>query len=167
MACKPRSVARECKSSARALVWRAREPCWVCSRIRIEVSRICLWRERRAVRLLVSSVRAVRSSCGILRVAEVIRSSAAVGREDGDGTSSGEAMVHRWAVSVCSCVETTAAIMSILSRNKVTSPERISRSDGSGIWPESSAETRSMQAWRSSGRVGAREGRVVKVLMST
>jgi hypothetical protein len=33
------------------------------------------------------------------------------------------------------------------------------------MWPESRAVTRSMQAWRSSGRVGAREGRVLRVLI--
>lgn len=95
-----------------------------------------------------------------------MRSSATVERESEGGTSKGEAMVHRWLVSVCSCVEMAVAIMSMLSRNTATSPERMSRSEGSGTWPESSAETISMHAWSSSGRVGAREGRVVSVLMS-
>lgn len=96
--------------------------------------------------MFVSSVRAARSSCGRVRVAEVMRSSAIVGSEDVAGTSNGEAIVQRWLVSVCSCVETAVAMMSILSRNVAISPERMSRSDGSGIWPESSAETRSMHA---------------------
>ena len=117
--------------------------------------------------MFVSDVRALRSSRGRLRVAEVARSSATDGREDEDWTSKGEAMVQRRFVSVCSCVEMAMAIMSMFSRKVITSPERISRSDGSGIWPESSAETRSMHACRSSGKVGAREGRVVSVLMST
>lgn len=114
----------------------------------------------------MSSVRAVRRPWGRVRVAEVTRSSATVGREDADADDSGEAMVQREVVSVDSCVEMAEAITSMLSRKVVTSPERMSRSDGSGIWPESSAETRSMHAWRSSGRVGARDGRVVNVLMS-
>lgn len=45
--------------------------------------------------VLVSSIRAMRSSCGRVRDADVMRSSALVGSEDEDGTSDGEAMVHR------------------------------------------------------------------------
>lgn len=114
----------------------------------------------------MSSVRAARRACGSVSMAEARRSSAAAGRDWGDGAARGEAMVQRWFARVASWVEMVEAIMSMLSRKVVTSPERMSRSDASGMWPERSADTRSMQAWRSSGSVGAREGRVVNVLMS-
>lgn len=99
----------------------------------MDVSRICLCRVSRLVRVFVSSVRAVRRSEGRVRVAEVTRSSATVGRDDGDGLDSGEAMVQRCVVSMDSCAEMAEAIMSMLSRKVVTSPERMSRSEGSSI----------------------------------
>lgn len=112
------------------------------------------------MREFVSSVRATASSLGRSSIAALIRPSACVERESGDGGVRGDAMVQRWVVRVSNCEEMADAMMSMLSRKVVTSPERISRSEQSGIWPESSAETRSMQAWSSSGRVGAREGNV-------
>lgn len=61
----------------------------------MEVSRICLCRDRREMRVFVSWVRAARSSWGSERVAEVTRSSATAGRDGGDGADSGEAMLQR------------------------------------------------------------------------
>lgn len=165
MACSPSKVARECSREARACVCRDREPCCVCSRMRIEVSRTDLWSESREVRLLVSSVWAASSSWGRSSVAVFTTSFAVVDREAASKADRGAAMVQRWLVMVSNCVEMAEAMMSILSRNMVTSPERISRSAGSGIWPASRVATKSTQACNSSGKVGAREGRVVRVLM--
>lgn len=117
------------------------------------------------VREFVRAVRAVARSWGRSRVAALMRVSAVVAREDGVGGDRGEAMVQRWVVSVSSCEERAEAMMSMLSRKMVMSPDRISRSEGEGIWPESRAVTRSMQAWSSSGRVGAREGSVERLSM--
>lgn len=117
------------------------------------------------MRLFVREVLAAASSWGRSRVAVLIRSWDVVGREAAVGGESGEAMVQRWLVMVSSCVDRVEAMMSMLSRKMAVSPERISRSEGSGIWPFRRAETRSMQACSSSGRVGAREGRVVSVLI--
>ncbi len=164
-ACKPSSVAREWRSSARAFVWRARAPWAVCSRMRMEVERRVLWVVRRVVRVFVRDVRAVARAWGRVVVAEVRRFSARVGRDVGVGGEKGEAIVQREVVMVWSWVESAEAIMSMLSMKKVMSPERISRSLEEGTWPDSRAETRSMQACSESGRVGARDGRVVRLLI--
>lgn len=79
------------------------------------------------------SVRAVASSRGRSRVAAFTRSSAVVEREIVGGGDKGAAMVQRWVVRISSWEEMAEAMMSMLSRNIVMSPERISRSDGSGI----------------------------------
>lgn len=114
----------------------------------------------------VRAVRAFAMESGSSRVAPLKRDSAVVAREAGVGGESGEAMLQRWMVRISSCDDRAEAMMSMLSRKVVMSPERISRSESEGMRPESRAEMRSMQAWRSFGRVGAREGSVERLSMS-
>jgi hypothetical protein len=95
----------------------------------------------------------------------VIRDSDLADRAAGSGAESGSAIVHRCAVSVSSWVEMAEAMMSMLSRKVLTSPERMSRSVGEGIWPVRRADTRSVLEWSESGRVRARGGSVDSVSM--
>jgi hypothetical protein len=90
----------------------------------------------------------------------VIRDSDLADRAAGSGAESGSAIVHRCAVSVSSWVEMAEAMMSMLSRKVLTSPERMSRSVGEGIWP-----VRRVLEWSESGRVRARGGSVDSVSM--
>lgn len=127
------------------------------------VSRRVLCWFSRVERVVVRVVWAVVSAVGRVIMEVSTRVAAVDGRAAKVGGESGLAIVQRWVVRVVSWVERAEAMMSMLSRKVVVSPDRISRSEGSEIWPESWAETRSMQAWSSSGRVGACEGSVVKV----
>jgi hypothetical protein len=84
-ACSPKSVAWLRRSSALAFEARAKEPCIVCSRMRIEDSSTCRCRVRTLYAVFASERRAEASCCGRSCVAMVCRSCAAVGREDVDG----------------------------------------------------------------------------------
>lgn len=95
----------------------------------------------------------------------VMRFSEVDARAAGLGGESGEAMVQRCKTTVSRREDRVVAMMSMLSRIVLVSPERISRSEAEGIWPDSRDDTRSMQEWSSSGRVGARGGSVVSVSM--
>jgi hypothetical protein len=75
----------------------------------------------------------------------VVRDSDLADRAAGPGEESGSAIVQRYAVTVSSCEDMAEAMISILSRKVLTSPERISRSAESGIWSVRRADTRSIQ----------------------
>lgn len=121
-------MAFEFRNSAFAFVARASEPCIVCSRIRIEVSRTwrCVFSTLYAV--LVNCTWASASSLGNSVVALSYKCSALLGKSWISGVSLGSAIRHRSPTTVVSCSEMASEIVEILSRKKSLSPERMSRS---------------------------------------
>jgi len=109
-------VARVYNNSAEALVCRARDPCWVCSRMRMEVWRRVRCVVRRDVRVVDKCVRDVESSCGRSIVASCWRAVAVVERSDGAGGFFGSAILQRYSATTLSCVDSASEMVLMLER---------------------------------------------------